>query len=91
MTRVVSLANGAAKGKAAEGAVIASGESNGRPEGRIYKPKLVKRQMYGRGKLGPQQDRVIGFDGRRALDSMTPPRQARREAAAKRTRVFAPS
>jgi len=34
--------------------------SNGQTEGQITKLKLVKRQMYGRGKLDLLQARVIG-------------------------------
>jgi hypothetical protein len=35
--------------------------SNGQTEGQITKLKLVKRQMYGRGKIDLLQARVIGF------------------------------
>jgi transposase len=41
-------------------AAISSGWSNGQTEGQICKLKLVKRQMYGRGKLDLLQARVIG-------------------------------
>ena len=41
-------------------AAIASPWSNGQTEGQITKLKLVKRQMYGRGKLDMLQARVIG-------------------------------
>ena len=34
--------------------------SNGQAEGRITKLKLIKRQMYGRGKLDLPQARVTG-------------------------------
>ena len=34
--------------------------SNGRTEGQITKLKLVKRQMYGRGKIDLLQARLIG-------------------------------
>ena len=43
-------------------AAIFSGWSNGQAEGQICKLKLVKRQMYGRGKLDLLQARVIGVD-----------------------------
>ncbi|MEE3627388.1 hypothetical protein UCD39_25980 [Nitrospirillum sp. BR 11752] len=36
--------------------------SNGQTEGQITKLKLVKRQMYGRGKLDLLQARVIGAE-----------------------------
>ena len=35
--------------------------SNGQTEGQITKLKLVKRQMYGRGKIDLLQARLIGF------------------------------
>ena len=41
-------------------AAITSGWSNGQTEGQITKLKLVKRQMYGRGKLDLLQARLIG-------------------------------
>ena len=57
---VASFANGVTKDKAAVSAAIASPWSNGQTEGQITKLKLVKRQMYGRGKLDLLQARVIG-------------------------------
>jgi predicted nuclease of restriction endonuclease-like (RecB) superfamily len=48
------------KDRAAVSAAIASPWSNGQTEGQITKLKLVKRQMYGRGKLDLLQARVIG-------------------------------
>ena len=39
---------------------ITSPWSNGQTEGQITKLKLVKRQMYGRGKIDLLQARVIG-------------------------------
>lgn len=57
---VVSFANGVLKDKAAIVAAITSSWSNGQTEGQITKLKLVKRQMYGRGKLDLLQARVIG-------------------------------
>jgi len=59
-TLVASFANGVTKDKAAVKAAISSGWSNGQTEGQICKLKLVKRQMYGRGKLDLLQARVIG-------------------------------
>jgi transposase len=58
---VAAFANGIAKDKEAVAAAIASPWSNGQTEGQICKLKLVKRQMYGRGKLDLLQARVIGF------------------------------
>jgi transposase len=49
------------KDKAAVAAAIASPWSNGQTEGQICKLKLVKRQMYGRGKIDLLQARVIGL------------------------------
>ena len=57
---VASFANGVTKDKAAVIAAITSSWSNGQTEGQITKLKLVKRQMYGRGKLDLLQARVIG-------------------------------
>ena len=59
---VASFANGIIKDQAAVAAAIASPWSNGQTEGQITKLKLVKRQMYGRGKLDLLQARVIGPD-----------------------------
>ncbi len=60
-TLVASFANGVTKDIAAVSAAISSGWSNGQTEGQICKLKLVKRQMYGRGKIDLLQARVIGF------------------------------
>ena len=57
---VASFANGIIKDKAAVIAAITSPWSNGQTEGQITKLKLVKRQMYGRGKIDLLQARVIG-------------------------------
>ena len=57
---VAGFANGVTKDKAAVSAAISSAWSNGQAEGQICKLKLVKRQMYGRGKLDLLQARVIG-------------------------------
>ena len=59
-TLIASFANGVTKDIAAVTAAISSGWANGQTEGRICKLKLVKRQMYGRGKLDLLQARVIG-------------------------------
>jgi hypothetical protein len=57
---VASFANGVTKDQAAVSAAITLPWSNGQTEGQITKLKLVKRQMYGRGKLDLLQARVIG-------------------------------
>ena len=57
---VASFANGVIKDKAAVSAAITSPWSNGQTEGQITKLKLVKRQMYGRGKLDLLQARLLG-------------------------------
>lgn len=57
---VVSFANGVMKDQAAVAAAITSGWSNGQTEGQITKLKLVKRQMYGRGKLDLLEARMVG-------------------------------
>lgn len=56
---VASFANGIARDIAAVRAAIISTWSNGQTEGQITKLKLVKRQMYGRGKLDLLQARLI--------------------------------
>jgi hypothetical protein len=48
---IASFASGVIKDRAAVVAAISSPWSNGQTEGQITKLKLVKRQMYGRGKL----------------------------------------
>ena len=57
---VASFANGVIKDQAAVAAAITSSWSNGQTEGQITKLKLVKRQMYGRGRLDLLQARVVG-------------------------------
>lgn len=58
---VAAFANGVMKDRAAVAAAIASPWSNGQTEGQICKLKLVKRQMYGRGKIDLLQARLIGL------------------------------
>ncbi len=58
---VVAFANGVVKDREAVSAAISLPWSNGQTEGQIRKLKLVKRQMYGRGKIDLLQARVIGF------------------------------
>ena len=60
-TLVAAFAKGLMKDKAAVAAAISSPWSNGQTEGQICKLKLVKRRMYGRGKLDLLQARVIGL------------------------------
>ena len=57
---IASFANGVVRDLAAVSAAFTSPWSNGQTEGQITKLKLVKRQMYGRGKLDLLQARVIG-------------------------------
>ena len=57
---VASFASGIAKDQAAVRAAIVLPWSNGQTEGQITKLKLVKRQMYGRGKIDLLQARLIG-------------------------------
>jgi len=58
---VASFVNGVVKDKAAVSAAITSAWSNGQTEGQITKLKLVKRQMYGRGKIDLLEARVVGL------------------------------
>lgn len=57
---ISSFARGIAKDHVAVRAAIATAWSNAQAEGQITKLKLVKRQMYGRGKIDLLQARVIG-------------------------------
>lgn len=57
---IASLANGVRRDEAAVRAAIISAWSNGQTEGQITRLKLVKRQMYGRGKIDLLQARLIG-------------------------------
>ena len=57
---IASFANGVARDIAAVRAAIVTAWSNGQTEGQITKLKLVKRQMYGRGKIDLLQARLIG-------------------------------
>ena len=59
---VASFARGVANDEAAVRAAIALPWSNGQTEGQITRLKLVKRQMYGRGKLDLLQARLIGTE-----------------------------
>jgi hypothetical protein len=57
---VASFARGIGQGRAAVQAAITLPWSNGQTEGQITKLKLVKRRMYGRGKIDLLQARLIG-------------------------------
>jgi transposase len=57
---LASFANGVASDEAAIRAAMTLPWSNGHTEGQITKLKLVKRQMYGRGKIDLLQARLIG-------------------------------
>ena len=57
---VASFANGIMRDHAAVHAAITEHWSNGQTEGQIARLKLVKRQMYGCGKLDLLQARLIG-------------------------------
>jgi transposase len=56
---IASFASGIIKDKDAVRAAVTEPWSNGQTEGQITKLKLVKRQMYGRGKIDPLQARLI--------------------------------
>lgn len=57
---VASFTNGVAKDEAAVRAAITLTWSNGQTEGQITRLKLVRRQMYDRGKIDLLQARLIG-------------------------------
>jgi transposase len=59
---IASFANGVARDEAAVRAAITSSWSNGQTEGQITRLKLVRRQMYGRGKIDLLQARLIGAE-----------------------------
>ena len=59
---IASFAGGVAKDKAAIVAGITLPWSNGQTEGQTTRLKMVKRQMYGRGKLDLLQARLIGAE-----------------------------
>jgi transposase len=59
---VASFGNGVEKDEAAARAAIVLPWSNGQTEGQITRLKLVKRQMYGRGKIDLLQARLTGAD-----------------------------
>ncbi|WHQ70535.1 ISL3-like element ISMex24 family transposase [Methylorubrum extorquens] len=61
---VASFARGIGRDRSAVQAAITLPWSNGQTEGQITKLKLVKRQMYGRGKIDLLQARLIGLTPR---------------------------
>jgi transposase len=60
MSLITSFARGVAKDEVAVRAALTLPWSNGQTEGQITKLKLVKRQMYGRGKIDLLEARLIG-------------------------------
>jgi transposase len=58
---VASFARGIGQDRSAVQAAIMLPWSNGQTEGQVTKLKLVKRQMYGRGKIDLLQARLIGL------------------------------
>jgi len=59
---VASFASGVGRDQAAVRAAITSPWSNGQTEGQITRLKLVRRQMYGRGKIDLLQARLVGAE-----------------------------
>lgn len=59
---VASFARGVTNDEAAVRAAITLPSSNGQTEGQITRLKLVRRQMYGRGKIDLLQARLIGAE-----------------------------
>ena len=59
---IASFANGVSRDEVAVRAAITSSWSNGQTEGQITRLKLVRRQMYGRGKIDLLQARLIGAE-----------------------------
>jgi transposase len=59
---IASFASGVARDEAAVRAAITSSWSNGQTEGQITRLKLVRRQMYGRGKIDLLQARLVGAE-----------------------------
>ena len=59
---IASFAGGVARDEVAVRAAITSSWSNGQTEGQITRLKLVRRQMYGRGKIDLLQARLIGAE-----------------------------
>jgi transposase len=57
---VASFARGVINDEKAIRAAMTSSWSNGQTEGQITRLKLVKRQIYGRGKIDLLQARMIG-------------------------------
>ncbi len=55
-----SFANGVIRDRAAVQNAIPSKWSNSQTEGQITKLKLIKRQLYGRGKLDLLEARIVG-------------------------------
>ena len=69
-----SFGKGVAANKKAIAAAIEEPWSNGQTEGQITKLKLVKRQMYGRGKIDLLRARLLGADWARCTEIASEPR-----------------
>ncbi len=69
---VASFANGVVRDEVAVRAAITSPWSNGQTEGQITRLKLVRRQMYGRGKIDLLQARLIGAESANRLHELHP-------------------
>jgi transposase len=59
---IASFASGVARDEAAVRAAITSSWSNGQTADQITRLKLVRRQMYGRGKIDLLRARLIGVE-----------------------------
>ncbi len=59
---VASFARGVTNDEAAVRAAIISPRSNGQPEDQITRLKLIKREMYGRGKIDLLQAGLVGAE-----------------------------
>jgi len=59
---IASFAGGVVRDEAAVRSAITSSCFNGQTEGQVTRLKLVRRQMYGRGKIDLPQARLIGAE-----------------------------
>ena len=71
---VSSFARGVVQDEAAVHAAIISKWSNGQTEGQVTRLKLVKRQMYGRGKIDLLEARLIGAPCREISEIASDPK-----------------
>jgi hypothetical protein len=81
---IASFASGVARDEAAVRAAITSSWSNGQTEGQITRLELVRRQMYGGGKLDLLQARLIGAIGAAPKIASEPMLQAYSHYASRR-------